>query len=188
MAEDAGISVGLAHRVLTRLEKDGLVTSHGAGPRRLRRLADPTALLDLWAEENVDRPLRTPGYVLAQSLPQLIRELGRSLEAGGIAHAVTGAAGASLVAPLVTAVPVVQVWVAARVAPDDVLDAAGAEPGADGANIVLLQARDDTPLAFRERAGDTWVANRFRLYVDLRRDPRRGKEQATHLREEVIGF
>jgi hypothetical protein len=35
---------------------------------------------------------------------------------------------------------------------------------------------------------DVWVANPFRLFVDLRRDPRRGREQADHLREETIGF
>ena len=47
---------------------------------------------------------------------------------------------------------------------------------------------DDTPLAFREKAKGLWVANRFRLYGDLRSDPRRGREQADHLRQEVIGF
>jgi hypothetical protein len=32
------------------------------------------------------------------------------------------------------------------------------------------------------------VVNRFRLYVDLLDDPRRGREQADNLRREVIGF
>lgn len=100
----------------------------------------------------------------------------------------TGAAAASLVAPFVTAVPVVQLWVPAKAAPDQVLHAAGGEPVTDGANVVLLQAKDDSPMAFREQSGDTWIANRFRLYLDLRGDPRRGKEQAAHLRQEVIGF
>jgi hypothetical protein len=85
-------------------------------------------------------------------------------------------------------VPIVQVWVSAKAPPEDVLDATGAESVTDGENVVLLQAKDDTPLVFREKAGDTWIANRFRLYVDLRRDPRRGREQANHVREEVIGF
>jgi hypothetical protein len=58
----------------------------------------------------------------------------------------------------------------------------------EGPNVIFLQAKDDTPLAFRERADEVWVANRFRLYADLRRDPRRGREQAEHLRQELIGF
>jgi hypothetical protein len=58
----------------------------------------------------------------------------------------------------------------------------------DGHNIVFLQAKDDAPLAFRERVKTLWLANRFRIYADLRRDPRRGREQAANLRREVIGF
>jgi hypothetical protein len=78
--------------------------------------------------------------------------------------------------------------VAATAAPEELLDAAGADPVTDGQNVVFLQGKDDTPLAFREEVDDLWVANRFRLYADLRRDPRRGREQADHLRQEVIGF
>lgn len=188
LEEEAGIAHGLAHRVLARLERENLVTAEGKGPQRVRRLTNPTALLDLWAEENVDRPRRTAGYALARSPQELVRDLGRGLTTRSITYAVTGAAAASLVAPFITAVPIVQMWVPAKAAPEDVLDAAGAEPVTDGENVVLLQAKDDTQLAFREQVGDTWIANRFRVYVDLRNDPRRGREQADHLREEVIGF
>jgi hypothetical protein len=80
------------------------------------------------------------------------------------------------------------VWVPAATAPEQLYMAAGADPVTEGQNVVFLQTRDDSPLAFREQIKDYWVANRFRLYVDLRRDPRRGREQADHLRQEVIGF
>ena len=53
---------------------------------------------------------------------------------------------------------------------------------------MFLQAKDDAPLAFREPVDGLWLANCFRLYADLRRDPRRGREQAEHLRREVIGI
>ena len=67
LAGEAGVSVGLAHRVLARLETEGLVAAEGAGPRRVRRVADPTALLDLWAEENTDRSVqRMRAYRLAR--------------------------------------------------------------------------------------------------------------------------
>ena len=72
--------------------------------------------------------------------------------------------------------------------PTSVLRTAGTDPVTEGQNVVLLQAKDDTPLLFRRKANDVWVANPFRLFADLRRDPRRGREQADHLREEVIGF
>ncbi|MBI3648619.1 MAG: hypothetical protein HY240_07725 [Actinobacteria bacterium] len=188
LAEKAQVSTALTHRVLTRLEGEVIVTAEGTGPNRVRRLTNPTALLDLWAEENVERPTRTLGHLLAQTPQELIRELGGNLGRSGGDYALTGAAAGSLVAPFITAVPVVEVWVAATAAPEDLYEAAKADSVTDGQNVVFLQAKDDTPLAFRELARDLWVANRFRLYADLRRDPRRGREQADHLRREVIGF
>ena len=188
LARDAGIATGLAHRVFARLEDEGIVAVEGAGPKRVRRVTNPTALLDLWAEEQVDRPTRTLGHVLAQTPQQLIEQLGANLRHADIDYALTGAAGASLVAPFVTAIPVVDVWVTATAAPEELHHDAATNPVNEGQNVVFLQAKDDTPLAFREETNDVWVANRFRLYTDLRRDPRRGREQADHLREEVIKF
>lgn len=59
---------------------------------------------------------------------------------------------------------------------------------AEGHNIIFLQERDNAPLAFRTHIDGIWVINLFRLYHDLRQDPRRGATQADHLREQVIGF
>lgn len=188
LAKDAGIATGLAHRVFARLEREGILAVEGTGPKRVRRVTNPTALLDLWAEEQVDRPTRTLGHLLAQTPQQLIEQTGANLGRAGIDYALTGAAGASLVAPFVTAIPVVDLWVTATAAAEDLHRGAATDPVTDGQNVVFLQAKDDTPLAFREEMTDVWVANRFRLYADLRRDPRRGREQADHLREEVIGF
>jgi hypothetical protein len=188
LAERAEVAAGLAHRVLVRLEREGVITAEGAGPKRVRRLTNPTALLDLWAEEQVDRPARTFGYVLARTPQQLIKRLANGLGRAGIDYALTGAAGASAIAPFVTAIPVVDVWVTATATAEEFYDAVEADPMTEGQNVVFLQAKDNTPLAFRERMDGAWVANRFRLYADLRRDPRRGREQADHLRAEAIKF
>jgi hypothetical protein len=188
LATEAKVAKGLAHRVLARLEGEAVVTAEGSGPNRIRRVTDATALLDLWAEENVDEPRRTTGYLLAQTPRQLIEKLGRNLERAGVDHALTGAAGASLVAPFVTALPVADVWVTAAVAREELHEAAQADAVSEGPNIAFLQAEGDGPLTFRERHSELWIADRFRLYLDLRRDPRRGREQADHLRQEVIGF
>lgn len=187
-AKEAHVSAGLAHRVIARLEREGILAAEGTGPNRVRLVTNATALLDLWTEENVEEPARTLAYLISQTPQQLIRRLGTNLERSGIEYALTGAAAASLVAPFITAIPVVDVWVKASAAPEELYDAARADPVTDGQNIVFLQAKDDTPLAFREKANGLWVANRFRLHADLRRDRRRGPEQAEHLRREVIGF
>jgi hypothetical protein len=188
LADEAAVSTGLAHRVLARLEGEGIVAAEGTGPNRVRTVPDPTALLDLWAEESVERPTRTTGYVLAQTPRQVLDKVGTNLGRADIDYALTGAAAASLVAPFITAVPVVDVWVTAMAAPQELADATQGDLVTDGHNVVFLQAKHDTPLAFREKRNALWVANRFRLYADLLRDPRRGREQADNLRREAIRF
>jgi hypothetical protein len=184
----AGVSTGLAHRVLTRLEGEGLLEAEGSGPSRVRRVRNPAALLDLWAEENVAREESTGVYVLGRSPHELIRGVGKNLGAKGVVHAVTGAAAASLVAPFATAVPVVDVWVSERVVPTELCEYLEGELVPDGQNVVLHQERGDVSLRFREKRDELWITSRFRIYLDLRRDPRRGRTQADNLREEVIGF
>lgn len=188
LAQRTGVSLGLAHRIMKRLEDEGVAVAEGTGPQRVRRIPNPAALLDLWTEEMDDKPRRTLAYLLAQTPRALVEELGANLARARIDHALTGAAAAMRLAPFVTAVPVVEVWVTATAAPEDLYDGAHADPVTDGHNVVFLQAKDDAPLAFREKVENLWLANRFRIYADLRRDPRRGREQADNFRREVIGF
>jgi hypothetical protein len=188
LAAEARVSAGLAHRVVVRLEAEGIIEAEGAGPKRLRRIKNPAALLDLWAEENVERPTRTFGYYLATTPRGVIEELGLKLEQSGLDYAVTGAAAASLVAPFVTALPVVDIWVTNTAARTELFSKTGVEPVTNGQNVVFLQGKDDAAIRFRQKSEGVSVVNPFRLYGDLRRDPRRGREQAEHLRREVIGF
>jgi len=188
LAERAGVSTGLAHRVLARLDGEGVTGAEGAGPQRVRRVMNATALLDLWVEEDDPRPARISGHILAQTQGRLVKKLAGNLADSGVRYALTGAGAASVLAPFVTAVPVFEVWVSASGVPGELLAAAGAEAVHDGQNVVLRQAKDDTPLVFAEKHDGVWVANRFRVYADLLGDPRRGSEQAKHLRSEAIGF
>ena len=189
LAKAAGISVGLAHRVLARLERENLMEVDGAGPKRTRRIENPTALLDLWAEEMRDRGVKQlRAFRLARDPRAQAKTLSRALEVAKIEHAVTGSAGAARLAPFITAIPVTDIWVTDTVALNDAAAAAHADVVREGHNIVLRQATGDAPLAFRTKVDDVWTANPFRLFLDLRQDPRRGREQADRLREEVIGF
>jgi hypothetical protein len=188
LAQVANVSVGLAHQVLARLEKEAVVVSEGAGPQRRRRLVNPTALLDLWAEEHRDRLTQHTGYLLAQTDEQLARLVGTRLAQAEVHYALTGAAGARLVAPFVTAVPVLSAWVPATLDPRELWEVTQGRPATDGHNVVFCQVNNDAGCAFRRQYGELWVVNPFRLYVDLLDDPRRGREQADNLRREVIGF
>jgi hypothetical protein len=190
LAAAAHLSSSLAHRVFVRLEAEGVVEASGVGPKKSRRVTNPSALLDLWAEEAHDRGvIRALAFRLARTPSELATGAAAGLDDNDIPYAVTGAAAAAKIAPSITAVPVTEIWVAETLAIDSLLRAVEAEVVDSGHNLVLAQARDDLPLAFRRKAQDgTWMVNPLRLYVDLRNDPRRGREQAEHIRKEVIGF
>ena len=188
LAQHCGVSIGLVHKVLGRLEGEEVLDVRGAGPRKTRQVANPTALLDLWAEEHRDRLARRPAFMIAQTSDQLINDLCRGLESVGADYALTGSAAAVRIAPYISNVLVAEVWIASKVDTDAVCAQIDAMPVESGPNVVFLRERNDTPLAFRTRTDNVWTANIFRLYFDLLRDPQRGQEQAEHLRREAIGF
>lgn len=188
LSERCSVSTGLVSRVLHRLEREGVVRGHGTGPKKRRTLSNPSALLDLWAEEQQDRLYRQPAFMLAQTTDHLIRSLCEGLDDADIAYGLTGAAAAARIAPFVTNIPIVEVWLASSADEKEAISRLGARPVESGPSVVFLQERDDVPLAFRTRKDSFWMVNVFRLYVDLLRDPRRGAEQGDYLRSEVIGF
>jgi len=189
LVQRAFVSAGLAHRLLARLEREGIVRATAAGPRKTRQLTNRSALLDLWAEEMKDRGKQlVRGYRLARDPRAQARTLSRLLDQANVEHAVSGAAGAAMLVPSATAIPVTDIWVTENAALQEVLAELKAERVESGHNLALRQAADDTPLAFRQQIQGVWVANTFRLYFDLRQDPRRGPEQADRIREEVIRF
>lgn len=190
LAERAGVSVGLAHAVLQRLEQLEIVEARGDRRTRARTIADPAALLDLWAEENRDHGLRRLG---AYSLPPrggggVAENTARGLADAQVDHALTGVVAAAMLAPFVTALPAAEFWVDAAQPLEDLVDRLGAESVERGANLMLVQANDNLPLAFAEDRNGIRLANVFRIYLDARADPKRGREQADHFRREVIGW
>jgi hypothetical protein len=189
LATEANVSPGLVHRLFLRLEREELVDAEGTGPHKTRRVAHPAGLLDLWAEEMRDCSVRQlRAYRLARDPGAQATTLSRALHDAGIDHAVTGAAAAARLAPFVTAVPVTDVWVSELTDLADAAQAANADPVTEGHNVIFRSAKDDAPLMFRERHDGAWLADTFRIHIDLHGDPRGGRERADRLREEVIRF
>ncbi|MDQ3479861.1 MAG: hypothetical protein M3423_00760 [Actinomycetota bacterium] len=183
------VSAGLVHRVLARLEVAEVVSVRGTGPTKRRHLAHPTALLDLWVEEDEEpRTRATPVFVLPGRDRTLGSQCSERLASRSILHAVTGIAAAATLAPALTSVPVSQLRLGAQVDVDEVLVALSARQVTEGANVLLLQPPTDAELLFRQCPHDTWLAANTRIYLDALRDPRRGAEQAATFREAVLGF
>ena len=126
--------------------------------------------------------------MLASASVDLAATVCRGLESTGASYALTGDAAIARIAPILTSVPVVEVWLEAVADPGAACTEIGADEVTSGPNVVLQQERDDVPLAYRTRRDGAWFANVCRLCFDARRDPQRGSEQADHLRREVIGF
>ena len=189
MAAEAGVSSGLAHRVLARLEAADIVAASGVGPRKVRRMTDPAALLDLWAEEDKEPGAQlTAAFVLARPGTRTADLMSERLEAAGITHGITGNAAAAIMAPALTSVPVTHVRVTASIPAGDVLTGIGARQVDEGSNLVIVQGADDAELRFRRQVDGIWLTAATRIYLDALRDPRRGKEQAQVFRESVLGF
>ncbi len=189
MAAEAGVSSGLAHRVLARLEDADVVAAAGIGPRKVRRITEPAALLDLWVDEEKEPGVRlTAAFVLGRPGTPLANLVSERLAAAGTTHAITGSAAAAIMAPALTSVPVTQVRVTAATPAGDVLTAMGARQVEEGANLVIVQGANDSELRYRRTVGAVWLAANTRIYLDALRDPRRGKEQAQVFRESVLGF
>jgi hypothetical protein len=190
LAQAARVSAGLAHKVLQRLEAEGIVASSGAGPAKIRRLTDPAALLDLWAEETRDQDVvRTAGFRFTRTPRELVWQVANGLDTDAIGHAVTGIAAAALMTPQGTAVPFTEIWVTEAVAAAEVLRSVGVEAVARDPNLVVRQARDDLPLAFRAKTAEgLWTVNPARLYVDVHADAAVSREQADEIRSQLLGF
>jgi len=189
IAAKAGVSTGMAHRVLARLESAGIMAAEGRGPRKVRRVTNPAALLDLWADEERERGARrTAAFVLTRPGTRTAALLSERLGGAGITHAITGIAAGAILAPVFTSVPVTQVRVTAAIPASEALKALEARQAEEGSNLVIVQGADDAELRFRREVDGIWLAADTRIYLDSLRDPRRGKEQAQVFRESVLGI
>ena len=189
LAETANISLGQAYAVLDRLEDLRIVEARGGQRAKARHLVDPAALLDTWAEENRDHGVhRLSVYFLPPGGRDPTVAAARRLRTHKIDYALTGVAAAARLAPFLTTIPAMAVWIDEAQPLQEIAEMLKAEPADRGANLVLMQAKDNAPLAFAHERDNIWFANIFRIYHDARRDPKRGREQAEHLRREIIGW
>jgi hypothetical protein len=191
LAERAQVSVSTVHQVCTVLEAQLWMDKAGKGPRAVRRLSNPGALLDAWADAHLltnyaarrfHRWMREPA--------ELLYGVTGALDRAGVEYALTLSSGAALVAPHL--MPSEQVWVLLSAndatALGGVVQASDLQPVDEGETVTFLLTRQRSPLLFRRHVWEYSVASDVQLYLDLWAWPRRGKEQAKHLRAERLGY
>lgn len=182
LAQEADVSLGLAHRVAQRLLGETFLEKE----ERFLVLRDPPGLLDAWrgAYRYSINEIRTY-HAPARTPQQLIRRIAEAGSRMNSRYALTLHAGASLVAPFVrfndvhiyTEEPA-ETWVGA-------LDLREVE---FGGNFSLLAPYDPGVFYAAHEVDGAVVVGDVQLYLDLYHYPARGREQADFLRERRLKF
>jgi hypothetical protein len=191
LAEQAGTSVSTAHQVGAFLEVQLWMEKEGKGPQSVRVLRQPGALLDAWAETHSLATYEAHRFHRWTRQPhEGLPKVADALASLGVEYALTLSSGAQLVAPHVTDAG--QAWIlvpaSAMERLDEVARASDLQPVDEGENVTFLLTRERSPLLFRREMQGLCVASDVQLYLDLWAWPRRGREQARHLRAERLDY
>jgi hypothetical protein len=183
-----GLSTGAATRALATLTKLGLLTADAArGRASAREIVDRRALLTAYADAAVatTKTLSLRVGVLGDLAHELTK-LGKRWDADGVAWAATGLAAAAALAPYLTEVSGLDVFVDAPTPAtlDAVAERSQLKP-IEGGRLVLRPFATPVTQRLSAPVGDVRVAPWPRVYADLRVSGVRGEEAAEHLFEVV---
>ena len=163
LSKAAQVSPALVHRVLTRLEAEGMIASVGRGPARLRHVSNPQALAELWSEEEKAPTPMLRGFLYAASLDVLAKQLLTLYPQGALG----GTLAANRYKPVLTRVmPPLRIWVGSDF-DADVLTGTGWEETHDGANVELVRAKDDPWRVHRRPEGDIPMVSPWRAWLEI---------------------
>ncbi|MBO9625467.1 MAG: hypothetical protein J7484_03720 [Microbacterium sp.] len=193
IAEISGVSPAHAARILRQFDDLGYTAKIGAerGSSAAREFGAPGRMLSDWAGHYATAGGQEPlaeFHVPWREPQRSISMLAETLHAQD--WALTGEAGADLIAPHLTSVPAVDVYV-------------GEDQLRDASRLLARQAqvtevhtggrirvREAAPhvIRLRNEVRDAYVASPVRVYADLLRHRGRSAEAAEFLREVAIGF
>jgi hypothetical protein len=189
LARRAEVAPSTVHQTLTFLEDQLWVEKRGSGPQAVRLLREPGKVLDAWALEHSLSRYRPHRYHRWVQRPEdLLDETAAALDGAGVDHALTLESGAQVVAPFATGESRLTLLAADSPKIDNVMRAQGFGQVEGGENVLILTTRERSPLMFQQRVQGARIVSDIQLYLDLFASPRRGKEQAQHLRAQRIRF
>jgi hypothetical protein len=180
LASEAGVSSGLVHYVCATLIELGSV----ARDRRNRIvLVDPVRLLRRWASYyQYDRANKFLDYYTFEK--EVDQFLGR-LPAVDMRYAVSGLAGAWLVAPYVRPVDV-HLYIPSEKTATVLVGKLELNPTPRGGNVKFVVPYDEGVFYGAHEVKGVKVVSNVQLYVDLYNFPARGEEAASQLLEVLL--
>lgn len=190
LASAAACSTGEAHRVLTRLQTEGLVTAQGRTRTLRRTVAKPGDLLDWLATVPSARRIRERqyAYIYATDPAKLTTTISVRGFHGKLEYAFTGNAAAHIYgAKVTTAVPMTMLRIDPAVHLADACSILQAEPVDSGPNIILVRDLGEVGIHGRQFNGPAPLAPAVRVWLDMLDEPR-GEDAAALFREAAIGW
>jgi DNA-binding transcriptional regulator YhcF (GntR family) len=180
LAATAAVSAALAHRVVTRLEREGILTPSGHGHGKTRFVSNVQALADLWShEEKIPKPFLS-GYLYATSMEAMTKKILEACPDGAIG----GVLAANFYRPVLTQVhPPIRIWVPSDFIPE-VLTTTGFQPTQAGANLEFVHAKNNPWQVNKSNNGFAKVSS-WRAWIEIARAEGRVEELAETLRTDL---
>jgi len=176
LSAEANVSIGQAYKVVNKLVSEGYLEKE----RGSIRLLKPGELLDAWADAyRFDRQDITGYYCPLKDREMIFRGLKSTDD-----YALTLGAAASLVAPFVRST---DVYMYVKKDRDELINALNLKPVEFGGNVYLVKPTDEAVFSDIQIIDRLITVSNIQLYLDLYNYPMRGREQAEHVREQVLG-
>jgi len=185
--EATGLSTGSCTAALRFLTDQGLLAADAKrGRRSARRVEDPDRLLDAYARAAQAEPAspRLQVGLLGKDLIDELLATGRTWDRNDVRWAATAAVAASVLAPYLTSVSSVEVYVDADTVSglEAVATSSDLRP-IEGGRLTLRPFPTASVRSLADEVEGLRVAPWPRVYVDLQTEGVRGEEAAEHLRE-----
>ena len=183
LAQSAGVSLGLVHRVAKALEQR-LFAEKRWGRFTVQ---DPAGILEAWRNFYVGQRIRWQRYYssIGQDVRATMYEIAKSSSAFQVRYAVTGPAAASLLVPYLM-VSGIHCYVDAL--KPDLLESLKADPVSSGGNLWFNVIQREDFFRGSHQIEDIYLVSDIQLYLDLCALGGRGEEAAQLLRERRLRF
>lgn len=188
LADLAEVSPATASATLSEMERREWLDVEGTGPAKVRRLRNPTPLLEEWSRYAVGQkpPRIARYYVPCQDTDALCRRLNERCRANGLAYAVTGEAAGQHYAPYLSSISQVRCRMPPGRQRDRVLSEMEAHSVSEGWNLGVLQTKSPNDVMVGDDSTGIAFAPSLQVYLDLLQGSGRSKEMANHLRIEKL--
>lgn len=181
LATAASVSPTLTHRVMGRLEREGLLVPHGSGPDKSRVLSNPKALAELWSQEERTPAPALRGFLYAPSTEALASKIADECPEAAIG----GVLAANLYKPILTHVaPPLRIWVPSSF-DFTTLERIGFQPTGEGANVEFLKSKQDPWQVNMNIAENPPRVSKWRAWLEVAHASGRTQELADALISEL---